>query len=122
MQGSDEILSEIDATLDQLIENAEALQQASLHSIEKYELDAFQKTQESLLAHLIHMDHSFEKYQKDLKTPHPKMAKYQIQEKLLKFEKLNANFIENVSSKMGVIHFDKKKKSLSLKKKIKAQK
>lgn len=48
-----EILTEIDATLDQLIKNA-----AALKEVEK-DLDlatALHKTQESLLAHLCHLD------------------------------------------------------------------
>ena len=105
----DEILHEIDSTLDRLIENAEALNEASLNMSEM-EVDAFQKTQESLLAHLIHMDSMLTIKRKELKTPHPKSATYQIQEKLLRFEKLNANFIDNVQKKVGVIKFDVKKR------------
>jgi len=44
------------------------------------------------------------------------MAKYQIQEKLLHFEKINANFVENVSGKIGMIRFDPTRKSRKKKK------
>ncbi|MCB1109895.1 MAG: hypothetical protein KDK64_02850 [Chlamydiia bacterium] len=48
-----ELLTEIDATLDRLIENAAALQDVPSDS---HLAEALQKTQESLLAHLLHLD------------------------------------------------------------------
>jgi len=105
-----EILSEIDSTLDRLIVNAEAMNEASLNTLSEVEVEAFQKTQESLLAHLVHMDEMLSTRRDELKTPNPKSAKYQIAEKLKRFQKLNSNFISNVSSKVGVIRFRKRKK------------
>lgn len=49
---SEEIFSDIEKTLDQLMQNAEAVKLASLHAT-THELEALQKTQESLLARLI---------------------------------------------------------------------
>ncbi len=50
------ILSEIDVTLDQLIKNAAALQEGKNDPSCETEMEALQKTQESLLARLLHLD------------------------------------------------------------------
>ena len=56
MKGAgEEILADIDATLDQLIENANVINQISLNTLFQDEVDALQKTQESLLSRLINM-------------------------------------------------------------------
>jgi hypothetical protein len=46
----------MDETLDQLITNAKALRDIPPSKLEVHELDALQRTQESLLAHLMHLD------------------------------------------------------------------
>lgn len=51
-----QLLEEVDATLDHLIENAEALRGVDLTSLRDEVLDAFQKTQESLLQRLLRME------------------------------------------------------------------
>lgn len=56
---SAKILSEIDATLEQLIRNAEALQEAEWADLSETEIEAFQKTQESLLHHWMDLDRNF---------------------------------------------------------------
>ena len=56
-----EIQNEIDATLDQLIKNAAALREFSSDQELKTELEALHKTQESLLARLIHLEEYLEK-------------------------------------------------------------
>jgi hypothetical protein len=47
---------EIDKTLDQLIRNAEAISNANFQDLSDIELEAFKKTQESLLNHLLLVD------------------------------------------------------------------
>ena len=56
------LLKEIDVTIDRLIENAEAIE-AIKECKEQFtqELNLLEITQESLLAHLIHLDQKFEK-------------------------------------------------------------
>lgn len=56
------LLKEIDVTIDRLIENAEAIETIK-ESKERFtqELDLLEITQESLLAHLIHLDQKLEK-------------------------------------------------------------
>ena len=100
----EDLIPEIDATIDQLIENAEAMQGRDLSQFEK---DALEKTQESLLAHMLHTDEKLAEKRKSLKKPNPKTARYQIQEKLLRFTKLNENLVKNLPFKLGL----RKKKS-----------
>jgi hypothetical protein len=103
---AEEILSEIDTTLDQLIRNAETLQGADLHDLSEIEIDAFQKTQESLLHHLMHMDQVYDTKKKSLRIPNRKSASFKIQEKLTHFEKLKDdlnNSIEKSSKKQLIL-------------------
>lgn len=93
---AEEILIEIDATLDSLIRNAEALRSAEVSDLSEIEIDAFQKTQESLLHHLLHMDEAFEIKRKAIRIPNEKSASYKIQEKLARFEKLKSEIHNNV--------------------------
>lgn len=103
---AEEILLEIDATLERLIRNAEAVKGAELHDLSEFEINAFQKTQESLLHHLLYMDEAFETKRKDLRIPNKKSASYKIQEKLARFEKLKDeinNSIEKTSRKNPIL-------------------
>lgn len=61
----EELLSQIDSTLDQLIENAHSLKQISSHNLFQEEIEALQKTQESLLARLVHISHRCESGEKN---------------------------------------------------------
>jgi hypothetical protein len=95
----EEILLEIDTTLDQLIQNAETIQNVELKELSETEVNAFQKTQESLLQHLLHMDQFLETKRKNLRIQDKRSAGFKIQEKLLKFEKLNTLCHKNISEK-----------------------
>ena len=86
----EEILQEIDATLDQLIRNAETLQDANIQELSETEIEAFQKTQESLIQRFIHMDQLLETKKQNLKAPDKRAGSYKIQEKLNRFEKLKS--------------------------------
>ncbi len=88
----EEILLEIDGTLDRLIQNAEALQSIELTDLSDTEIDAFQKTQESLLQHLMHMDQFFVAKRNQLRAQDTRSANFKIQEKLLKFEKMKTSY------------------------------
>lgn len=96
----EEILMEIDATLDQLIRNAEALQKVDPEELSETEIEAFQKTQESLLQHLIHMDQCFEAKRKSLRLQDKRSASYKIQEKMLRFEKLKGSYHKTLKEAM----------------------
>ena len=94
----EEILLEIDGTLDQLIRNAEVLQKVDVKSLSETEIDAFQKTQESLLQHLIHMDQFLVTKRNSLKVQNKKSASFKIQEKLIKFEKMKNTYHRDLSA------------------------
>lgn len=88
----EEILQEIDATLDQLIRNASAIQSASIKDLSDTEIEAFQKTQESLLQHFIHMDQLLEAKRKGIGALDKKSSSYKIQEKRTRFETLKSDY------------------------------
>lgn len=96
----EEILIEIDTTLDQLIRNAEIIQDTNLEELSETELEGFQKMQESLIQHLLHMDQHLEAKRKGLKILHKRSSNYKIQEKLSKFEKLKSEYHKNISQTM----------------------
>ena len=61
MHSKKDLIFEIDQTIDQLIENAKVIETIAAQSYYEHELDALEKTQESLIAHLIHMDEILKK-------------------------------------------------------------
>ena len=61
IHSTDDVLAEIDTTIDQLLENAKALKKISSKTSYQEEVSALEKTQESLIAHLIHMDEILKK-------------------------------------------------------------
>lgn len=93
----EEILIEIDNTLDRLIRNAETLANVNIQELSETEIEAFQKTQESLLHHLIHMDQSLEAKKKSLKIQDKRSAGFKIQEKMLRFEKLKSTYHKRIA-------------------------
>jgi hypothetical protein len=86
-----QIVDEIDKTLDQLIQNAKAISNADLQSLSELEVQAFQKTQESLLQHLLSMDQLMVKKQvpniKESRT-----ASARIREKRASFHALESEY------------------------------
>jgi hypothetical protein len=85
---SSEIISEIDSTLKMLIKNAEIFQGADINQLSELEIDAFQKTQESLLHHFLFMDQALEINRNNLRVPDKRSVSYKIKEKFSRFEKL----------------------------------
>ncbi len=88
-----EIVQNIDTTLDQLIRNAEVLCNAELQKLSDTELDAFQKTQESLLQHLLQMDQILEKK----KTQDKRLSIVQIREKRKRFDSLSSQYKKSLT-------------------------
>lgn len=107
----EEILIEIDGTLDQLIRNAEVIENVDLKELSETEIDAFQKTQESLLQHLIHMDEFLVIKRNSLKQQDKRSASFKIQEKLLRFEKLKHSYHQNISKVQSKLPILSKRKS-----------
>lgn len=91
----DEILLEIDGTLDRLIQNAEAIQKIDTNELSEIEIDSFQKTQESLIHHLIYMDEQLEKKRKS-GTIDKRSACFKIQTKRTRFEHLKKSVHSNL--------------------------
>ena len=96
----EEILLEIDATLDQLIQNAEAIARVDMQEVSIIELEAFQKTQESLIHHLLHTDQRLETHRKGLSKLNKQSASCKIAEKRAKFEHLKSSYHATISRTM----------------------
>ena len=97
IRSGEEILADIDDTLDHLIVNADVIKKISFSTLYSSEVEALQKTQESLLARLVHMN--------DLLKSHKKAEEKQksfgsIEEKILRFGKLNAQIMNNAAAKI----------------------
>ena len=110
-----EILSEIDITIDKLIANAETMNKLSNVEIIKEEIDSLQNTQEQLISHLIQMDSEFKSKQKEIKKPNLNSATIKIRNKMRKFEDLNSKFINKVSQEINLIHFEEKQNHKDIK-------
>lgn len=96
----EEILADIDQTLDQLIENADIINRISFNAVFTSEVQALQKTQESLMARLMHMHELLEKDKKQQLTTKKINSLHQIEEKLKEFGQLNAQLIEYLAQKV----------------------
>lgn len=92
----EDVLLDIDTTLDQLIENAQMLQNVSLETLSEEEMDAFQKTQESLVQHLVHLDEHLENKRKQIRQVSQRSACMEIQRKRAQFEKLHSECTPSV--------------------------
>jgi len=104
----EEILADIDQTLDQLIENADIINRISFNALFTSEIQALQKTQESLMARLMHMHELLEKDKKP-QTPTKKANPLnQIENKLKEFGQLNAQLIEHLARKVKTSQQTKK--------------
>ena len=101
LKSSADILADMDATLDQLIRNAEVLRSVSIKSLEEKEIEALQKTQDSLLAHLVHMDQLLNKEKVTSSLPQ-REVNLAIKQKISHFGKLHTRLLKNVSMRLGV--------------------
>ena len=97
IRNGEEILADIDATLDQLIKNAEAVRGISFDTLFENEVAALQKTQESLLAHVIHMDQLMGEEKKKTPQRRKSMRYQEIKQKVAEFTKLNSELIADVT-------------------------
>jgi hypothetical protein len=97
MRSTEEILIDIDETLDQLIKNAAASKVIIGTSLYKAEVEALQKTQESLLARLIHMQDLL----KGENNPVGERENFKgLEQKIKRFGKLNAQVMHRVSARI----------------------
>lgn len=84
------VVEKIDQTLDQLIRNAEVISEAQFTDLSEEELIAFQKTQESLMHHLIQMDESLIQVNRT--------ASYKLHEKRARFEELKQGYSQQLTN------------------------
>ncbi len=115
---ADDILMEIDATLDRLIRNAEALSGVAIEELTVTEIEAFEKTQESLIHHLLNADQKLEAARKGLSTLDKRSATYKIAEKRAKFEKLHSSYhkaiAHTIEKKLPILSKRRSKRFLNL--------
>jgi len=95
MKSHEEILADIDMTLDQLIKNAQ-ISAISGHQLHHSELEALQKTQESLIAHLLHMNIMVEKEKGELVLKKNQLRQKEFEKKIQTFERLNTKLVQTM--------------------------
>lgn len=88
------ILADIDSTLDQLIRNADAMNRITDRHLFTSEVKAMHKTQESLIARLMHMHELYEGEKTVTGEVKQKMRLTTIEHKLAEFGRLNARMIK----------------------------
>lgn len=101
-------LKKMELILDELIANAERLNEVSQQVISKDELKPLQEKQEELVKNLVAVEDAFRGALGNGKNG-DEDARKRIRSKLTQFEKLNESFIENLKSSHGLIRFGKKK-------------
>jgi hypothetical protein len=89
-----EILSELESTLNQLIHNIQTLNNVDIDDISSFEMVAMNKTQESLLVKCLHISEQL----KTRKKGESSFKEQTIHDKLHHFGKLNADFLKKISS------------------------
>jgi len=85
----EEILAELDATLDQLMHNASVVCESELHVLDSLELGSLHKTQESLLARFAHM-------QEEL----PEKRYEELHKKIERMNELNSHFMQAIQKQL----------------------
>lgn len=106
-----DLLKDMETDLDQLIENAKAMKNACF-AVSIIEINAFQKTQESLLAHLLSTEMLLKKKKQEGKMTVALEREEKAQKKLRQFQLLNKKFIQSIVSQKQIVHFTKPKISL----------
>jgi len=95
LESGEEILADINTTLDQLVQNAQALKTASMSNYFTHEVEALQKTQESLLARLMHRQSILKIEQK--KKVLESIRKESIHRKIAEYSKCTGLFTEDMN-------------------------
>jgi regulator of replication initiation timing len=95
MKSKEEILSDIDHTLDQLIQNVAAVRSSSWKMLEPNEIDALQKTQNSLLSRLA------DRQEKVSSASSPQQWK-RLQKKMSLFSQLHIQWVEKMARQFGL--------------------
>lgn len=101
IRSEEEILVDIDTTLDQLLENAATMNRISFDSFFATEIEALKNTQESLLARLIHMNELLD--QEDKRSCFRKQPKVfsSIENKINQFADLDTEIVNQVKQDLS---------------------
>ena len=94
----EQILAEIDATLNQLITNTKMIRDVPMKELSGSELQAIHNTQESLLARLVHTSDLINERDRRKMQTQKENPLIPLHEKIKKFSQLNALVIEKISS------------------------
>ncbi len=104
------VINEIEMVLKDLVDNAQKIQEVSSQTISQDELNQLQERQEELIQELIRWDEIFhENHKKSIKEADPSTWQ-KIKIYLTEFEKLNQEFIKQLSIHQRVITFRDKEK------------
>lgn len=103
MSSPEQMLEHLETLVDQLIESAKILLEASKQVCPEDELMEAQKKQEDILQNLMLLDDA---YAKTFPEHHKSSKTGCIAVKLMQFQNLNAEFLENLHGKYGFIQFD----------------
>lgn len=110
MPTPEKILREMDNILNDLLKTAERLQSISHQVISKEELALLQSSQSKLVDQLVELDDAFKNALKGQPLSKDLSLRESIEKKLALFEKLNANFIENLTSSQPLLKLGTSKK------------
>lgn len=107
MPQAKKILTEMDSILDGLIENARKILKASQQVIAEEDLTRLQKEQKTLVDKLTDKDSQFNKCDDKGTKQGIGTLRKQIDDKIDLFQKLNAEFVDNIAAAHGLIQFEK---------------
>jgi len=93
LRNQEEILAELDSTLDQLIQNASVVCESDFCVLDSIELNSMQKTQESLLARFAHT-------QENLASNTSQKRYAELHSKLKRLNELNASFMQSLEKQL----------------------
>ena len=93
LESQEEILAELDRTLDQLMENASVVSEEKLHMLDAIEISSLHKTQQSLLARFSHTQESLSALQDQ--------ARYEnLHRKVKRMNELNTSFMQALEKQL----------------------
>lgn len=93
LRNQEEILAELDSTLDQLIQNASVVCESDLCVLDSIEISSMQKTQESLMARFAHT-------QEKLSGSTSQRRYEELHSKLRRLNELNSSFMQSLEKNL----------------------
>jgi hypothetical protein len=103
MNSLQEMLQQLNESLDQLIQVAKKLKETSLQVVSEEELEPLQKEQEEVLHRIEKIDQLLQQYYAGEIS---KEIHQQIHEKLQIFQELNQEYVRHLAASHGIIQFE----------------